>query len=93
MGDIGIRVSWPQDEAKQAGHGPADAEANTEAETNTEAEINKQRRKLQNRKNQRARRLRLKDKDTETVQGSRPFKPSVPWSCEYHHPPPTSTQP
>ncbi|KAH7000767.1 hypothetical protein EDB80DRAFT_724439 [Ilyonectria destructans] len=68
MGHSGIRLSWAQDEAKQAGHRPTDASANTEAETN------KQRRKLQNRKNQRAHRLRLKDKDAETVQGSRPFE-------------------
>ncbi|KAH6976514.1 hypothetical protein BKA56DRAFT_589722 [Ilyonectria sp. MPI-CAGE-AT-0026] len=64
----GIRLSWAQDEAKQASHGLAHASANTGAETN------KQRRKLQNRKNQRAHRLRLKDKDAETVQGSRPFE-------------------
>jgi hypothetical protein len=73
---------FPQDEGKQAGDGPADAETET----------NKQRRKAQNRKNQRARResasryrspvmcsenptgLRLKDKDAGAVQGSRPFQ-------------------
>ncbi|KAL2800566.1 hypothetical protein BJX66DRAFT_332131 [Aspergillus keveii] len=75
------QLSCPQDEAKQAGDGPADAET----------EANKQRRKAQNRKNQRARResasryrspvlcsgnptgLRLKDKDTGAGQGSRPY--------------------
>ncbi|KAL3475727.1 hypothetical protein BJX99DRAFT_229199 [Aspergillus californicus] len=56
--------SYPQREAKQAGDRPADAET----------EANKQRRKAQNRKNQRARRLRLKDKDAGGVQGSRPFQ-------------------
>ncbi|KAJ4209670.1 hypothetical protein NW759_013317 [Fusarium solani] len=39
-----------------------------------EAETRKQRRKLQNRKNQRARRRRLKGKDTETDQVSPPFE-------------------
>ncbi|OQE12803.1 hypothetical protein PENFLA_c062G08080 [Penicillium flavigenum] len=57
------QLSWPQGEAKQAGDRPADAET----------EANKQRRKAQNRKNQRARRLRLKDKDAGAVQGSRLF--------------------
>ncbi|KAL6230463.1 hypothetical protein BDW75DRAFT_222686, partial [Aspergillus navahoensis] len=64
MEHTATQLSYPQGEAKQVGDRPAD----------TETEANKQRRKAQNRKNQRARRLRLKDKDAGAVQGSRPFQ-------------------
>ncbi|KAL4862458.1 hypothetical protein BDV12DRAFT_203044 [Aspergillus spectabilis] len=57
------QLSCPQGKAKQAGDHPADAQT----------EANKQRRKAQNRKNQRARRLRLKDKEAGAIQGSHPF--------------------
>ncbi|KAH7112512.1 hypothetical protein B0J11DRAFT_186065 [Dendryphion nanum] len=59
-----IQLSWPQGEAKQNSDRPADAEK----------EANKQRRKVQNRKNQRAHRLRLLDNGVGTVQRSHPFK-------------------
>ena len=42
--------------------------------TKPSADANKQRRKIQNRKNQRARRLRLKGEDPSSVQRSRPFQ-------------------
>ncbi|OQD89318.1 hypothetical protein PENSOL_c064G03543 [Penicillium solitum] len=58
------QFSWPQWEAKQADDRPAEVET----------EINKQRRKVQNRKNQRAHRLRLKDRDSGAVQEPRPFQ-------------------
>jgi hypothetical protein len=77
----GTQLSWPQSEARQAVD-DRDAEA--------EAEANKQRRKVQNRKNQRAHRkyaacyynpfsetptgLRLKGRDSGNIQESRPFR-------------------
>ncbi|KAJ6124015.1 hypothetical protein N7471_011332 [Penicillium samsonianum] len=61
----GTQLSWPQSEARQAVD-DRDAEA--------EAEANKQRRKVQNRQNQRAHRLRLKGRDSGNVQESRPFR-------------------
>ncbi|KAJ5808441.1 hypothetical protein N7474_009710 [Penicillium riverlandense] len=66
MGHTVTQLPWPQAEAKQAGDRPADVEA----------EANKQRRKVQNRKNQRAHRLRLKSRASGTVQRSRPFQVS-----------------
>ncbi|KAI4661848.1 uncharacterized protein J4E78_004638 [Alternaria triticimaculans] len=55
---------------------PAESEANRVEyqPTNIEAEANKQRRKVQNRKNQRAHRLRNKKQDPVSVQTSRPFQ-------------------
>ncbi|KAF7586730.1 hypothetical protein BBP40_008390, partial [Aspergillus hancockii] len=64
MGHTVTQLSWPQSEAKEAGDRPADADA----------DANKQHRKIQNRKNQRARRLRLKGREAGTGQGSRPFQ-------------------
>ncbi|GIJ92403.1 hypothetical protein Asppvi_011385 [Aspergillus pseudoviridinutans] len=61
----GTQLSWPQSQARQAAD-DRDAEA--------EARAKQQRRKVQNRKNQRAHRLRLKGRDPENVQESRPFQ-------------------
>ncbi|CEL03598.1 hypothetical protein ASPCAL04750 [Aspergillus calidoustus] len=60
----GDQLSWPRGEAKQTDDHPADAAA----------EASRQRRKVQNRKNQRAHRLRLKGRDPGIVLRSRPFQ-------------------
>ncbi|KAL2858537.1 hypothetical protein BJY01DRAFT_256690 [Aspergillus pseudoustus] len=64
MESSGDQLSWPPGEAKQTEDRPTDAAA----------EASQQRRKVQNRKNQRARRLRLKGRDSGTVLRARPFQ-------------------
>ncbi|PCG96435.1 Hypothetical protein PENO1_068550 [Penicillium occitanis (nom. inval.)] len=61
---VGTQLFWSQSEARQAGD-------HRDAKTAAEA---RRRRKVQNRKNQRVRRLRLKGGDAGNFQESRPFR-------------------
>ncbi|KAF3385130.1 hypothetical protein F1880_001800 [Penicillium rolfsii] len=64
MADVGTQLAGSPSEASQA----------TDQDDKAAAEASKQRRKVQNRMNQRARRLRLKGGDAGNLQESRPFQ-------------------